>query len=210
MTESLGMPKLGLEDENPYAPWKPNTPPGKPTCAVCGQAATLKCSKCAGAPTMDLSGCSDTWYCGKECQKLHYTRVYCHRATCNKLYERKLLVRAAELLQSVWRTIRLGLYERALLSAELHGDVFNVIEYNHAHEEPPWYLPFPNQRFEGLKDEFVDVLLYVDRHWESHTWLSGLLTKLLEGKHVRSHPQYFKLTRTYRPYDRNDNPTIRC
>lgn len=140
----------------------------------------MKCGKCAGAPAVDMSGCFDTWYCSRGCQKLHWTKGT-HKAECNKLFKRKLLVRAAELVQAVWRVIRMRLYDRTVLQVAYTEDMIIILEDSDAPLQPPLFKAFSMNKTEGMTDEARDVMLFVDKHQESHVWLSRLVTRLLKG-----------------------------
>jgi hypothetical protein len=101
---------------------------GKPNCHIgpcarCQKAATKICNGCLGAPIYGEHLPIRTFYCDAECQKADWSR---HKTECKLLQARKLLSRAAMVLQATICLIRMNAYPQAVASVRVEGTTINL------------------------------------------------------------------------------------
>ncbi|KAL8836925.1 MAG: hypothetical protein Q9170_002724 [Blastenia crenularia] len=73
------------------------------TCAnLCGKAGHLACRGCLKAPPYLADIAPTTFYCGAECQKSHWAQ---HKGRCKILQNRKIIHRAAKVIQDVYNIV---------------------------------------------------------------------------------------------------------
>jgi hypothetical protein len=77
--------------------------PGRGRCAACSNEATSRCAGCLGAPAPgDGRPPQRTFYCTAQCQKTHWIT---HKAECKLLQTRKLVFRAATVLDAMMAVV---------------------------------------------------------------------------------------------------------
>lgn len=102
---------------------------------------------------------------------------------CNRLHCRKLLVRAVELLQLVWETLRCGLYDDEIINLHVDPDAKNVFVLlnNLVFERAPLLRAFPEELTTKLPRELCDILLSCAEGREALFWTGRLVKQLLKG-----------------------------
>lgn len=94
------------------------------TCTVCGKASTTRCGGCLEG--VDHHGQpSPTYYCGKDCQKAHWTE---HKNECKLANARKVLYRGGELLQKAYYAFREEAFDLLLCEVRKEGRHLHVYE----------------------------------------------------------------------------------
>lgn len=83
-------------------------------CAKCNSPATMNCSACVDVPGSD----GKTWYCNASCQQSHWST---HKDICKALRARKILYRAASLLQDMFYTYRLHIFDMLIVRTKVEG-----------------------------------------------------------------------------------------
>lgn len=112
-------------------------------CVVCGEPASLRCSRCAEGVKTDGSPIAVLYYCGIKCQKKDFLS---HKAECRESNKRMKLYRIGALLQEMFFTFRELTFELNILKVENVGSMIVVHE---AGFELPAPINWPCHEFKG-------------------------------------------------------------
>ncbi|THW92890.1 hypothetical protein D6C91_04300 [Aureobasidium pullulans] len=159
----------------------------KKKCTNCGGTApNSHCAGCHQAPSIDGTLHASVQYCGRECQKAHWS---VHRKECKNLQARKALFRAGALLQEMWYTIRRESFDNAVVGVEELDGALLVYEGDYnvepAMREGGFYRKFPEAIFENKEDaESCLSLLYCN---DSLNHMHQVVEWLLKGKWTANH-----------------------
>lgn len=159
----------------------------KKKCTNCGGTAPKShCAGCHQAPNIDGTLHASVQYCGRECQKAHWS---VHRKECKNLQARKALFRAGSLLQDMWYTIRRESFDNAVVGVEELDGALLVYEGDYdvepAMREGGFYRKFPEAIFENKEDaESCLSLLYCN---DSLNHMHQVVEWLLKGKWTANH-----------------------
>ena len=86
------------------------------TCAACGKSGSLACQGSIQSPPYLDDIPSSTWYCRSQCQKTDWPA---HKQRCKDLQNRKVLHRAAHLIQEAYN----------LVKAKNYNSLVDVVDY---------------------------------------------------------------------------------
>ena len=157
------------------------------TCVHCQRSTTLVCSGCYEAPLYDESFIEPAFCCcNTECMDSLWAE---HGSKCSKLQARKLLNRAAMLLQAIIYRIRLHASPLRFKSLRLEGstiflDGFQSTTEFHSRESEPALKPFPIP-LDGDGSSAKAVVVYM-ASLEAMRYLHGFTKELLASNPTRS------------------------
>ena len=109
------------------------------TCVVCGKAACLFCQGCDYDEEQKTR--TPTWYCGKFCQRQHWSS---HKSSCLKTSRLNHLYRAARIVQSAFFCFRENTFDCKITAIEVTEDEIRLHEGTY-HDTEAVCQPFPKQ-----------------------------------------------------------------
>ncbi|CVL02064.1 uncharacterized protein FMAN_08184 [Fusarium mangiferae] len=152
---------------------------GYPTvCASCGKQATMRCAGCTGAPDYDPGDSMTVVYCGRDCQIKHWND---HKSRCRAMKQRKILLRAANILRAALLTYREMLYDIDLTKIEAKDGILYLYQNQRAVTSRVKWRPFPNHLTSNTQHR--EAALTVNQCTMATAILSRLTRKLLTGVH---------------------------
>ena len=155
-------------------------------CAHCQRSTTLVCAACYEVPLYDEHFIEPTFCCNDECLKAGRAE---HESKCDKLEARKLLSRAAMLLQGIIYRIRLRASPLRFKSLRLEGstiflDGFQLTTEYHSCESEPALKLFPVP-LDGDRSPAEAVVVYM-ASLEAMRYLNGFTKELMASNPTRS------------------------
>ena len=158
------------------------------TCAVCGQSAKLRCSRCTEGLNVDGEP-SPTYYCINTCQKADWSK---HKITRKSANARKQLYRGGKLVQKVFYAYREAAFDLKIKDIKAKGDKLHIYDDKFDWKEDPLF-PFPNDLVMNEKDKAAIVMNMACT--DAVAYMHELFKKVFAGESVeRNCEPRFRLT----------------
>ncbi|KAK7747096.1 hypothetical protein SLS62_009252 [Diatrype stigma] len=145
-------------------------------CAKCAGEGSLRCAGCMDSPDYHAGDSVDVAYCGKDCQKDHWST---HKAQCIGMQRRKKLLRAAILLKTVFLTYRDCFFDVDLTKIEFRDGILYLHQKLHHATSRGYRGPFPAHI--TTDNEHKEAALANNQCTASMAILSRLTWKALAG-----------------------------
>ncbi|KAI0138514.1 hypothetical protein F4776DRAFT_670427 [Hypoxylon sp. NC0597] len=146
------------------------------SCANCGVQASKRCTGCVDAPEYQPGDSLEVFYCGSDCQQLHWQS---HKAQCNIRRKRKKLLRAVMLMKATFLAFRECVFSFSLMAIEPRDGVLVLLHDPDPKLFQPWLSPFP----EGVttNDRHKEAVMAADQCKAAPSLLGRLARHLLKG-----------------------------
>ncbi|KAG5749865.1 hypothetical protein H9Q72_007187 [Fusarium xylarioides] len=144
------------------------------SCAHCGNASTVGCSHCVGAPEYHDGDAVTTFWCSSECQAAHEPT---HQEYCYNLQQRKTLLRTSKLLKAALLAYKEVVYDIHVTRIE-HDEDNGTLVLTHTPNRIERH-PFPSH-LTGTEDHKQAALL-VNQCTMSISLLGPMARGLLAG-----------------------------
>jgi len=146
-------------------------------CANCGADATMRCAGCIDAPEYQPGDSIGSVYCGRDCQKGHWSN---HKAHCRALGQRKKLLRTANILKAALLTYREVVYDIDLTKIEFQDGVLCLYQNKRPITAQSKRGLFPGHLTTNI--EHREAALANNQCTTAMALLGRLTRKLLEGE----------------------------
>ena len=146
-------------------------------CANCVADATMRCAGCIDAPEYQPGDSIGGVYCGRDCQKGHWSN---HKAHCRALGQRKKLLRTAIILEAALLTYREVVYDVDLIKIEFQDEVLCLYQNKRPITARPKRGLFPGHLTTNV--EHREAALANNQCTTAMALLGRLTWKLLEGE----------------------------
>jgi hypothetical protein len=153
-------------------------------CANCGIETKTMCSRCSHAPEYQSGDSRVVFYCSRECQVVDWPN---HKDYCKNMQQRKILLRAGQVLKAAMLAYREIVYDVDLTKIEYRDGVL----YLHQNQRPVLSRskrgPFPNHMTDNI--EHKEAALVKSQSTAAMALLGPLTRRLLRGEELYS-PMY--------------------
>lgn len=146
-------------------------------CAKCGTETKTICSGCSHAPEYQSGDSRVVFYCSRECQTLDWPN---HQDYCENMQQRKILLRAAQVLKAAMLAYRETVYDVDLTKIEYRDGVLYLHQSQRSVSSQSKRGPFPNHLTDNI--DHKEAALVKSQSTAATALLGPLTRKLLGGK----------------------------
>ncbi|CAI7570759.1 unnamed protein product [Penicillium viridicatum] len=150
------------------------TPNPSVECAKCGAEAKTLCLGCSHAPEYQSGDSRVVFYCSRECQILDWPN---HQDYCKNMQQRKILLRAAQILKAAMLAYRETVYDVDLTKIEYRDGVLYLHQNQRSVSSPSKRGSFPNHMTDNI--EHKEAALVKSQSTAAMALLGPLTRKLL-------------------------------
>jgi hypothetical protein len=150
-------------------------------CANCGTGTKTMCSRCPHAPEYQSGDSRVVFYCSRECQVMDWPN---HKVYCKNMQQRKILLRAAQVLKAAMLAYREIVYDVDLTKIECRDGVLYLHQKQRPVSSQSKRGPFPNHMTDNI--EHKEAALVKSQSTAAMALLGPLTRRLLRGKELYS------------------------
>ncbi|CAI7643443.1 unnamed protein product [Penicillium crustosum] len=145
-------------------------------CAKCGTETKTICSGCSHAPEYQSGDSRVVFYCSRECQTLDWPN---HQDYCENMQQRKILLRAAQVLKAAMLAYRETVYDVDLTKIEYRDGALYLHQSQRSVSSQSKRGPFPNHLTDNI--DHKEAALVKSQSTAATALLGPLTRKLLGG-----------------------------
>lgn len=146
-------------------------------CARCGTKTKTMCLGCSHAPEYQTGDSRVVFYCSRKCQIMDWPN---HKGHCRNMQQRKILLRAAQILKAAMLAYRETVYDVDLTKIEYRDGVLYLHQNQRSVSSQSKRGPFPNHMTDNI--EHKEAALVKSQSTAATALLGPLTRKLLRGK----------------------------